>query len=118
MKIRELDNNQLVSCSEDGTLNFYIYQNEYIIEQKVNTSITLYNEIETKNGKLVLSGSSDKIQFYDISKRKLENQISLVKLYPGLFNNMININEKLLAVGGTDNIFIINVISQTKKLMK
>ena len=31
---------------------------------------------------------------------------------------MININEKLLAVGGTDNIFIINVISQTKKLMK
>ena len=31
MKIRELDNNQLVSCSEDGTLNFYIYQNEYII---------------------------------------------------------------------------------------
>lgn len=27
---------------------------------------------------------------------------------------MININEKLLAVGGTDNIFIIDVISQTK----
>ena len=27
---------------------------------------------------------------------------------------MININEKILAVGDTDNIFIINVISQTK----
>ena len=38
MKIRELEiNNKLVSCSEDKTLNFYIYQKEkeYIIEQKM-----------------------------------------------------------------------------------
>ena len=114
MKLRELDNNQLVSCSEDCTLNFYIYQKEYIIEQTIKTNISIYNEMETKNGKLVLTGSTDKIQFFDISKRKLENQINGIKLYGSLSNNMININEKLLAVGGTDNIFIINVITQTK----
>lgn len=114
MKLRELENNQLVSCSEDQTLNFYIYQKEYIIEQKITTNISIYNEIETKNGKLVLTGNSDKIQFFDINKRKLENQISGIKLYGTLSNNMININEKLLAVGGTDNIFIIDITSQEK----
>lgn len=117
MKIRELEiNNQLVSCSEDKTLNFYIYQKEkeYIIEQKMTLNIDIWNEIETKNGKLVLTGNTDKIQFFDIKTRKLETQISGIKLYSSLSNNMININEKLLAVGGTDNIFIVDVINQKK----
>ena len=61
-----------------------------------------------------MTGDSDKIQFFDIKTRKSENKISGINLYPGLSNNMININEKLLAVGGTDNIFIIDVINQKK----
>ena len=114
MKLRELENNQLVSCSEDNTLNFYIFQKEYTIEQKIKTNLSIWNIIETKNGKIVLTGSSEKIQFFDINTRKSENQISGIKLYGSLSNNIININEKLLAVGGTDNIFIIDVLSQTK----
>ncbi len=46
--------------------------------------------------------------------RKSETQISGIKLYGSLSNNMININEKLLAVGLTDYIFIIDVLSQIK----
>lgn len=114
MKLRELENNQLVSCSEDNTLNFYIHQKEWIIEQKIATNISIWNEIETKNEKLVLTGSSDKILFFDIDVRKSETQISGIKLYGSLSNNMININEKLLAVGLTDYIFIIDVLSQIK----
>ena len=35
MKLRELEfNNLLVSCSEDKTLNFYIFQNEYKLNKK------------------------------------------------------------------------------------
>ena len=112
MKLRELENNQLVSFSEDNTLNFFIHQKEWIIEQKITTNISICNEIETKNRKLVLTGSSDKILFFDINMRKSETQISGIKLYGSLSNNMININAKLLAVGGTDNIFIIDVLSQ------
>jgi len=41
MKLRELENNQLVSCSEDNTLNFYIHQKEWIIEQKIATNISI-----------------------------------------------------------------------------
>ena len=115
MKLRELElNKQLVSCSEDKTLNFYIYQNEYIIEQKITIDAPICNQIETKNGKLVLAVSEDKIQFFDLNKRKMESQITGIKLYNGLSNNMININEKLIAVGGLDNILIIDVISQKK----
>jgi len=115
MKLRELELNKLlVSCSEDKTLNFYIFQNEYKIEQKITTNIDIWNEIETKNGKIVLTGNSDKIQFFDINTRKLEKQLSGIKLYGSLSNNLINISDTLLAVGGTDNIFIINVLTQQK----
>lgn len=115
MKLRELEfNNLLVSCSEDKTLNFYIFQNEYKIEQKITTNIDIWNLIETKNGKIVLTGNVDKIQFFDINTRKLENQISGIKLYRSLSNNLINLSDTLLAVGGTDDIFIINVLTQQK----
>ena len=47
MKLRELEfNNLLVSCSENKTLNFYIFQNEYKIEQKITTNIDIWNELE------------------------------------------------------------------------
>ena len=115
MKLRELElNNQLVSCSEDKTLNFYIFQNEYKIEQKITTNIGIWNERETKNGKIVLTGEQDKIHIFDINKRVLEKQITGINLYSSLSNNLININDTLLAIGGTDNIFIINVLTQQK----
>ena len=115
MKLREIYNGQLVSCSEDKTLNFYIYQNKnYIIEQKITTDIVIYNIIETGYKKLVLNGYQDKIIFFDINTRKIGNQISGIKLYVGLSNNMCNMNDKYLAVGGTDNIFIVDVESETK----
>ena len=47
MKLRELEFNYLlVSCSENKTLNFYIFQNEYKIEQKITTNIDIWNELE------------------------------------------------------------------------
>ena len=115
MKIRELQlNKQLVSCSEDNTLNFYIFENEYKIEQKITLKMSIWNEIETNNGKIVLTGNSDKIQFFDINTRKEEKQLSGIKLYGSLSNNLINLNDTLLAVGGYENIFIINVLNQQK----
>ena len=80
----------------------------------MTTNIGIWNEIETKNGKIVLTGDQDKIQFFDINKRVLEKQITGINLYSSLSNNLININDTLLAIVGTDNIFIINVLTQQK----
>jgi hypothetical protein len=39
---------------------FLYISNEYKIEQKITTNIDIWNEIETKNGKIVLTGNNDK----------------------------------------------------------
>ena len=70
--------------------------------------------ISVKPGELVISGDSDKIQFFELNSRKLKEILNFnrdIHWDPGNFLCMMN--ERCLCVGGKDKITIIDVYQKS-----
>jgi hypothetical protein len=97
-----------------SNLNNKLKEN-YSIQYNENQIGKFYEMLPVKSGELVISGSKDKIQFFEINSRKLKeiNDINTVILWTPS-NLFCMMNERCLCVGGQDKItimiFIIKIL--------
>ena len=76
-KIIELKNKNLVSCSDNSSIIFYIKDNnEYKKDYQIQTDGACYSIIQTKDNELCYSEeNNNKICFYDLFERKIISSI-------------------------------------------
>ena len=84
-KIIELKNKNLVSCSNDSSIIFYIKDNnEYKKDYQIKTDGACYSIIQTKDNELCYSEeNNNKICFYDLFERKIISSIKDINKYNG-----------------------------------
>ena len=84
-KIIELKNKNLVSCSSDSSIIFYLKDNfEYKKYYQISTDGPCSSIIQTKYNEICYSESKDsKICFFDILERKIKASISDISKYNG-----------------------------------
>ena len=106
-KIIELKNKNLVSCSEDSSIIFYIKDNnDYKKDYQISTDGSCSSIIQTKDNEICYSEFNDKkICFYDLLERKIKTSISNISNY----SNLIMIKKDLLLIPGENEISIINI---------
>ena len=108
-KIIELKNKNLVSCSLDSSIIFYIKDNnEYKQDYKISTDGYCTSIIQTNDNEICYSVSNNKICFYDLLERKIKASISDISKYNGIKEWFIMIKKDLLLIPGKDQISIIN----------
>ena len=75
-KVIELKNKNLVSCSDDSSIIFYIKNNnEYKQDYRISTNCSCYSIIQTKDNEICYSErNGNKICFYDLLERKKKLQ--------------------------------------------
>ena len=106
-KIIELKNKNLVSCSDDTSIIFYIKDNnEYKKDYQIQTDGSCYSIIQTKDNELCYS-ESNKICFYDLFERKIFSSIKDISKYNSI-ETFIMIKKDLLLIPGYNQISIIN----------
>ena len=107
-KIIELKNKNLVSCSHDSSIIFYIKDNnEYKQDYKISTDGSCYSIIQTNNNEICYS-VDNKICFYDLLERKIKASISDISKNNGIREWFIMIKKDLLLIPGNNIISIIN----------
>ena len=106
-KLLELSNNSLVSISSDSTIIFYINDKiRYKKDYSFPISSSVENINQTKINEIVYSTLDKKINFFDLTERKIKSIIEDVN-FTG--NSFCMIKKDLLLIPG-ENIFnIINV---------
>ena len=99
----------LVSCSYDSSIIFYIKDNnEYKKDYQIQTDGRCTSIIQTKDNELCYSESNNnKICFYDLFERKIISSIKDISKYIGI-ENFIMIRKDLLLIPGENQISIIN----------
>ena len=109
-KIIELKNKNLVSCSYDSSIIFYIKDNnEYKQDYKISTDGSCYSIIQTNDNEICYSVSnSNKICFYDLLERKIKASISDISKNNDVREWFIMIKKDLLLIPGENQISIIN----------
>jgi len=109
-KIIELKNKNLVSCSNDSSIIFYIKDNnEYKKDYQIQTDGPCYSIIQTKDNELCYSEkNNNKIGFYDLIERKNISSIKDISKANGCRERFIIIKKDLLVVPGVNQISIIN----------
>ena len=107
-KIIELKNKNLVSCSYDSSIIFYIKDNnEYKQDYKISTDGYCYSIIQTNDNEICYS-VSNKICFYDLLERKIKASICDISKCNGTKEWFIMIKKDLLLIPGNNIISIIN----------
>ena len=107
-KIIELKNKNLVSCSSDSSIIFYIKDNnEYKQDYKISTDGCCFSIIQTNDNEICYS-VDNKICFYDLLERKIKASISDISKYNGTRGWFIMIKKDLLLIPGNNIISIIN----------
>ena len=106
IKIIELKNKTLVSCSDDCSIIFYIKDNiQYKTDYQISTNGYCSNIIQTKDNEICYyEYNNNRIFFYDLLERKVKVSISKI-----ITSNMIMITKDLLLITGCDKISIINI---------
>ena len=103
-KIIELKNKNLVSCSYDSSIIFYIKDNnEYKQDYKISTDGYCTSIIQTNDNEICYS-VGNKICFFDLLERKIKASISDISDVEQLFM----IKKDLLLIPGKNIISIIN----------
>ena len=109
-KIIELKNKNLVSCSGDSSIIFYLKDNkEYKKDYQFSTNGYCYSIIQTKDNEICYSENSDnKICFFDLLERKIKASISNISKNNDQYDRIIMIKKNLLLIPGNNQISIIN----------
>ena len=109
-KIIELKNKNLVSCSKDSSIIFYVKDNnEYKKDYQIQTDGSCTSIIQTKDNELCYSDSNNnKICFYDLFERKIISSIKDISKVNGALERFIMIKKDLLLIPGNNQISIIN----------
>ena len=108
-KIIELKNKNLVSCSHDSSIIFYIKDNnEYKKDYQIQTDGYCSSIIQTKDNELCYSEyNNNKICFYDLFERKIISSIKDISKDNSI-ETFIMIKKDLLLIPGENQISIIN----------
>ena len=110
-KCIELNNEKLVSCSDDFSLIFWeksndIYSNIYSIKNYNK----IYDILETKNNEIALAQFYDKsLLFLDMNDKSSSKTISNIDL-TGWNNSLLMLNDRTLIVGGHNFIYVIDTL--------
>ena len=110
-KCIELNNEKLVSCSDDFSLIFWektnnIYSNIYSFKNYNK----IYDILETKNNEIALAQFYDKsLLFLDMNDKSSSKTISNIDL-TGWNNSLLMLNDRTLIVGGHNFIYVIDTL--------
>jgi hypothetical protein len=109
-KIIELKNKNLVSCSYDSSVIFYVKDNnEYKKDYQIQTDGYCFSIIQTKDNELCYSEyNNNKICFYDLFERKIISSIKNISKVNNYVEWFIMIRKDLLLIPGENQISIIN----------
>lgn len=104
----ELNNEKLVSCSQDASLILYSKNNEnYHFQYQIKTPVRCESVIQTKDNEICYYLMGGVIYFYNLIKKAIINKITKIKLAGKKFFNMMS--KDLLAITGEKNFSIIDV---------
>ena len=110
-KLIELNNNKLVSCSDDANIIFYIKNNnEYIKDHQFKTRGSNLHLIQTKENEICFDEydfGEYSICFFDLLQRKIITKINNI----GWCGNFTMISKDLLMITGKNKISIVNINS-------
>ena len=111
LKLIELKNKNLASCSNDSSVIFYYKDNsKYKIKFKINTNGGCYTIIQTKENEICCStGNNNTICFYDFIEKKIKSSLHNISKTHRSCSEFIMISECLLLIPGENKISIINV---------
>ena len=108
MKIIQLNNKNLLSCSDDKSIKIW-NENNKIYNEKFNLIVDDYvrNIIEMKNNIIVYNVSYNKLEIYDLNLNKKIKFFNNLSLSTKIGSQFILINDKLI-IGGDKKIYVIN----------
>ena len=109
-KIIKLKNKNLVSCSDDSSIIFYIKDNnEYKNDYQHSTDGSCYSIIQTKDNEICYSvANNNKICFFALLERKFKASISNINKSNNCLECFIMITKNLLLIHGHSQISFIN----------
>ena len=109
-KLIELNNNKLVSCSDDGNIIFYIKDNnKYIKDYQFKTNGFNFCLIQTKENEICFSECKDykySLCFFDLIERKIIKKINSIDS-----ESFKMISKDLLIITEENEILIVNINS-------
>ena len=107
-EVIELNNEKLVSCSQDASLILYSKNNEnYHFQYQIKTPVRCESVIQTKDNEICYYLMGGVIYFYNLIKKTIINKITKIKPAGKKFFNMMS--KDLLAITGEKNFSIIDV---------
>jgi len=112
IKIIELKNKSLVSCSADESIIFYNKDNnnKYIKDYNISTNGKCTSVIQTKENEICYSEEKNSsICFYDLNQRKIKSSLNNINKRNDYYEWFIMINKELLLVPGENKMSIFNV---------
>ena len=111
MKIIELKDKTLVSCSHDKSIIFFTEENlEYKKNFELLTNGNCTTVIQTKENEICYSqGNNNEIYFYDLLEKKMKFSIDNISKFKEYRENFIMISNYLLAIPGENQISLINI---------
>ena len=114
-KIIELKNKNLVSCSADKSIIFYIKDNnQYLKDFSITTNDKCSPVIQTKEKEICYSEETNKaICFFDLHQRKSISKINNINKRIGYYDWYLMMNKDLLLITGENILSIINVNSKS-----
>ena len=111
-KIIELKNKNLVSCSGDKSITFYIKDNnnEYIKDYNIPTNGGCSSVIQTKENEICYSEkNNNSICFFNLNQRKIKSSLNNINKFNDKYEWFIMIKKDLLLIPGINKISFINI---------
>ena len=111
-KIIKFDDDNLISCSRDSSIIFYVKNKNSEFKKSYGFSAdgSCSSVIKTKENEICFSeNNSDKITFYDIIEKRMKATISKISKRNGIDEWLIMLNKNILAVPRENKITIINI---------
>jgi len=117
LQMKELENGEIGLVAYNSLIFYSNLNNKlkenYSIQYNENQIGKFYEMLPVKSGELVISGSKDKIQFFEINSRKLKEIIDINTVIRWTPSNLFcMMNERCLCVGGQDKITIIDIYNK------
>ena len=112
-KLREINNDRFMTCSDDCTIKFFFKnKTEYIEDYTFKDDIIINDILRTKEGEIVYSAyqsSTFCIRFYDLKSRKKIDSINVTSFYNGLSDFLYMLSKIYLLVGTNSSILIFDI---------
>ena len=110
LKIIELKNKNIVSCSNDASIIFYNKDNMEQNNFKKNTNGGCYTILQIKENEICyIEGNNSTICFYDFQEKKIKSSLANISVICRGSLNLIMISENLLLIPGENKISLINI---------